>query len=187
MASHSYGDIYELLVDIATDLRIKKKDKEHGREGEARSGVCRFLFQPDPTHSLSECLQSQTSKLQETLWANVCDLVELSQTPFVFFKGLWKLLSEGKSGSEFSCYNFKVQHVMLYSRWLPVSPFSQRSRLTEIFHLENNANIPPLWITREAGLLDVGTHLALYEVAYFFPRPPLRLDKEGEFFHWGGK
>lgn len=35
---------------------------------------------------------------------------------------------------------------------------------------------------REAGLLDVGTHLALYEVACFFSRPSLRLDKEEDFF-----
>lgn len=43
--------------------------------------------------------------------------------------------------------------MLFCSQWLPVSPFPQRSRLTAIFHLENNANISPLWITGRLGSL----------------------------------
>lgn len=96
---------------------------------------------------------------------------------FIFFKELWNLLSEGKPSSEFSCFNFKVQHVILCSQWLPVSPFPQSSRLPAIFHLENNANSPPLWITGKLGLLTCAYIWPSWGRWYFWS-PPFRLDKE---------
>lgn len=86
------------------------------------------------------------------------------QIAFVFFKGLWKLLSEGKSGSGFSCFNFKVQHVMF-----PVASYFSFPSEFKI-----NSNFPPWKQCKhftpmdysEVGFIELCEHPGFYEVVW---------------------
>ena len=144
VASHIYGNT---LWDTAIHLGITEH-KVFVREWKARTrrGIWNIFFKPDPLTWVNNW--SQTPKLQSTLWANIYDLVYFSQIPFVFYKGWWKQPSEGNSCSEFSCYNFKVQHIILCSWWLPVSLFPQRSRLTAISILKTMQTFHPYGLQR---------------------------------------
>lgn len=114
---------------------------------------------------MSECLWSQISKLQATLWANLYDVVNLSQrTAFYFLQGTVKAIFRGQARQWIFLFYF--QSSAYYSMFLMASCFSSplEFKINSFPLLKTVQTVHPCgW--QGAGLIGVCLHLGCYEVA----------------------
>lgn len=137
-----------MLEDITIDLGMKEY-KEHGREGKARSDIWNVFLLPNPLTWVNFYkFRLSINIVRKHIWLSKSFTNRFYLFSSSNYENFFQRASQAVSFpvwvSEFSMLFFVPDGFLFLF-------FTQSSRLTAVFHLENNANIPPLWIS---GQLD---------------------------------